>query len=547
MKRARRPRILFHAFALLVLVSWRTAVADEPDRLSPPIVWRTPDGLYAAPIHATLLPDGRVLCIGSQRDAFDPSQATFADKIAFVFEPPPLGQPAPKEIVVTPLAPNLEADPFVEWPIYVQDDLVCSGHTIDAWGRVFTAGGTRFVADLQQGTVVVLGIPYGTITDGERWGRTKEMAGVGASGMPGRWYPTCTRLADGRILVTGGFSAVDPPLPFPSVEVFDPVAKSYQVLAGQKQTPFEIFNSDYTHVFVTPSGFGPFDTVMIGEFGLPYLFSTALGQFVGPGPQRPSAAATPNLGASSVLLPIRLVDGKWGYANGSFLVAGGDGGSIAGLSADVFDPAAGTWSFHRFLGSKRHHPSTVLLPDARVLVVAGHDDQGSPEVRRALYIDPKNGFSVEPGRSFDDAVRGYHSVTLLLPDGRVLVGGGQDGQTFLTTERPDFRLLAPSYVAADRPQIAGVPGDVQRGVPFAFLADRPLQEVAIVGLGSMTHSFDTSQRHVQLAIVDQAHLPGGVVVWAVVPDERAAPPGPYLLFGIDDQRIPSEGSLVGVH
>ncbi|MDQ3974623.1 MAG: galactose oxidase early set domain-containing protein [Actinomycetota bacterium] len=65
--------------------------------------------------------------------------------------------------------------------------------------------------------------------------------------------------------------------------------------------------------------------------------------------------------------------------------------------------------------------------------------------------------------------------------------------------------------------------------------------VALLRAGSCTHSFNSDQRHVALAIV--ARGPATLTVQAP-PNGNVAPPGHYLLFVLNGDGVPSEGRFV---
>ena len=87
------------------------------------------------------------------------------------------------------------------------------------------------------------------------------MLAPGERNLHGRWYGTATRLADGRVLITGGFDIVgafvdEEVVPGTqahniSVEAFNPRAPANprQLLSDARATPANIFNADYSHVF----------------------------------------------------------------------------------------------------------------------------------------------------------------------------------------------------------------------------------------------------------------------------------------------------------
>jgi hypothetical protein len=258
--------------------------------------------------------------------------------------------------------------------------------------------------------------------------------------------------------------------------------------------------------------------------------------------------SAPDNGASSVMLPIRRTDGEWGYSNGSVLVAGGAADTPFARAVDIFDPV--TWSWHPTIdaGVARHDPSTVLLPDGRVLIVGGIGS--SSDVRHAAYVDPTDGMAYSLGATDSGQIRGYHNIALLLPNGSVLVGGGRGLDTDATFEKPTIRFYYPHYMFVPRPVISATRARLTYGDPFTIDVDtsRVPSELVLMGLGAMTHSFDADQRSIQLRL-RSVSLVGQDRYRAVgvgPAGGRVAPPGYYMLFVLDDQRIPSPARIVWV-
>jgi hypothetical protein len=77
--------------------------------------------------------------------------------------------------------------------------------------------------------------------------------------------------------------------------------------------------------------------------------------------------------------------------NGKVLVAGGTGSSFALASAQLYDPASGTWSPTGSMVSARTGHTATLLSNNKVLVAGGLGTSGPR--RDAEIYDP----SVEPG------------------------------------------------------------------------------------------------------------------------------------------------------
>lgn len=527
-------------------------VPSEPDQWSAPITWTTDDGWFASAIHSTLLPDGRILFIGYERDQADAALATQQRKSAFVMLPHALGQALPAAEVIQHITEPVDADGQLFGQYLVFDDLFCSGHTLTADGTFFSAGGTRYIIDAFTNQLLVTGLPYATVSDGNQWLRVPSPMTIAASlDDPARWYPTCTRLPDRRIMVTSGLDLVHPiALVNKSVEAFDPATGQWQVVSPFGAPPDEIVNPDYTHPVVLPAPVGPFDVLMFGGAGVPVLMtSQGIASWLKVPVPRPGSepGQTPNAGASTAPLPIRIHDGEWGYLNGSVLIAGGEHDTAHITAVDVFDPRQAAWAPKLDTQVARHHPTAVVLPTGQVLLVGGDNTIGDTSVRRNGYVDPRHGFKLSLGLDASQEARGYHHVALLLPDGRVLVGGGRDAVTGEDSERVTFRYYSPAYLSKPRPRITAAPAAIAYGQPL-FIGSQGKRpgEVVLMSLGSMTHSFDANQRYVQLAMPNIVNTAAGdYQITAVAPaSPQVAPPGWYMLFVLDRDLVPSKATLV---
>ena len=114
--------------------------------------------------------------------------------------------------------------------------------------------------------------------------------------------------------------------------------------------------------------------------------------------------------------------------NGKVLVAGGSNdNSLA--SAELYDPASGTWTTTGSLANARYFHTATLLPNGKVLVAGGYS-AGSYLASAELY-DPASGTWTATG-SLADARR-FHTATLL-PNGKVLVAGGSGGGYLASAE-----------------------------------------------------------------------------------------------------------------
>ena len=136
---------------------------------------------------------------------------------------------------------------------------------------------------------------------------------------------------------------------------------------------------------------------------------------------------------------------------GQILVVGGDTvqpGMLASAtnSVELFDPATNLWRAGAAASLGREHHTATVLPDGRVLIVGGETtDPGSGQQRvlaSAELYDPRTN-SWSPVNDLGRPRVG-HTATVL-PDGRVVVSGGEtlaaDGQRDVT---PAVEIFDPS-------------------------------------------------------------------------------------------------------
>jgi hypothetical protein len=131
--------------------------------------------------------------------------------------------------------------------------------------------------------------------------------------------------------------------------------------------------------------------------------------------------------------------------NGKILVAGGynvSGNRFTTLdSAELYDPATGTWSLTGNLNIPRTDHAAALLPNGKVLVAGGYIYGSVPPVslNSAELYDPTTGtWSVTANLG---TPRRAHTATLL-PNGKVLVAGGDNQGTLASAELFTFNTAS---------------------------------------------------------------------------------------------------------
>ena len=406
-------------------------------------------------------------------------------------------------------------------------DLFCSGHAWLADGRLCVAGGA----------------PNGSVNSTHIFDPAAETwtaAGVAANMARARWYPTLLTLPDGRILAVSGLSGTAP------IEIYDAAANTWTVVAGGDRDFPELYPSLHLlpsgDVFYSRAGWASASGTQTA-----YLrFSAAnAGSWTNLGQQqfydRQEGTAVLQIDAT-VTPPAATIT----------IIGGGVSGPATSRnpqSAERIDVTrlspAPAWQRNppADMAFPRTNVSGVLLPDGTILAVGGQRNgkwsaDPQPVLPAEIYHPATNKWASTAPMAHP---RQYHSIAVLLPDGRVLTAGGVDptqggaparDQRYLEVFTPSYLLRGP------RPTITAAPASVTYGATLDI--DTPeaggIDSVALVRPCAMTHHTDAGQRYVRLPITGRD--PGRIHVQAPA-DGNIAPPGYYMLFILDAAGVPS--------
>lgn len=463
-----------------------------------------------SPIHAAVLPTGSILSYGTGTDTSDPAQRLRA----FEFDSwsPKLG---------------LGASAHELTPTGINTNVFCSAQVVMTDGNVLITGGDKQPQGPTNTDIRFDGIRAATLYD-----TGNHMVSKLPRMSRRRWYPTIVTLESGAQLVLGGRaenqtedgSSIVPNLP----EVYSPFLGTWKQLRGARSGDYYRSSWFYPRAFLTTHGV---IVLSHGSSTIYRLTTSNQGSFTDIGKSPAS------FGSTAPALPIAM------YRPDKVLAMGRNGliHTFDFVQSEPVVKAVNQPSGIRFWGNM------TVMADGKVLLVGGSRER--QELDTAVHFgeiwDPETDTWQTTASSIAQHARLYHSVSLLLPDASVMVGGGGPPGPVINQ---NAEIYYPPYLfkkdgsgeLANRPVIENI-GTLAYGETINVVMKNsvPVSRVTLVRAGSTTHSFDSSQRFMDLDFTQSA-----AVLDVSVPQERhKAPPGLYMVFVFDEHGVPSEAHL----
>lgn len=189
----------------------------------------------------------------------------------------------------------------------------------------------------------------------------------------------------------------------------------------------------------------------------------------------------------------------------------------------------------------RFHVNAVLLPDRTVFISGGNgtnEDAPTAVLESEIYHPDTNTWSLAAKAL---AARMYHSIALLLPDGRVLAAGSNPNRR---DDELRMEIFHPPYLfKGPRPFIESAPVEVLYGSTITIHTPQAddIKWVELIRPMATTHSCEAGQRIVDLPFKrgDFCHIRA-----EVTREQNIAPPGWYMLFIVDKNGVPSVAKWV---
>ena len=346
-----------------------------------------------------------------------------------------------------------------------------------------------------------------------------------------RWYPTLVQLANGELLAIGG-GGLQNPVRTATSEICDPRTMTWSpagnIAIGNEVSPVVLLpNGEVLMTHRPPQRFDPETRTW-----------RAAADFV----QSNRTPDGDHADHEVVAMP-----------DGAVVAIGyrpyGPAPSSASI-VEIYDPARDRWRRGPTLAPLRSRPSIVLLPDKRVLALGGYKEEHDPTPTNAWgYMAVADLFDAvrESWRRLEpmSVAREYHAVPILIPDGRVVVIGGE-GMPGVEPDTNVIEVFEPPYLfRGPRPEVRNLSSTtLRRGgtVSFDVTNTSTPTSVILIGTAARTHFMDSGNaRPIELPFVQN-----GTRVTVTIPKEaEAAPLGHYMLFVMVDD-IPSVATIVKV-
>jgi hypothetical protein len=360
---------------------------------------------------------------------------------------------------------------------------------------------------------------------------TKKLTRSPLQMLLGRWYPTVITLASGELLVLGGIDENKEAVVTP--ELWNPET-GWQLLTGAASSDLysKLNGWNYPWGFVAPDG----RVFVAGR--------RALMWYVDPKNDRNVIAGNRGDGVTR----------DWGsavmYDTGKILVLGGGRTPVnTAVTIDINgnNPVSTPTDSMAFA---RKFQNATLLADGTIFVnggSSGSTNSMTTVVYDSEIWDPETEQWKLGARA--SRPRMYHSTALLLPNGTVVTMGGDRP---IPARNFNAEIYYPPYLfkkdgsgeLAPRPSITHVDElnyDASFNVDFSGAAD--VSRVVLIRTGSVTHSFNSDQRFLELDFSKS----GNSLTVQVPEKPELAPPGYYMLFIFDEDGVPSEAKIVSLY
>jgi hypothetical protein len=456
------------------------------------------------PIAMMLMPDGRIFAYGTDTDGEQGAKLHYA--------------------VWNPLA-GIGASAFETLPNTTNTDVFCAAQAlIPGTGHALLIGGDATVKGERN-----YGNNHVNIFNPNADALVRQSKNMAFK----RWYGTAVTLANGEHAILGGRSNkywVGPSTYSSIPEVRAKNGNWRSLTTASSDYAYGEFGGDswfYPRAWVNPQG----NLFILSHFGLMHKLDTS-------GTGTLTRYATKTLSSNYTLPSVMFAPGRiLSLRNNRAAIVF----NINGTGEPVVSSAG-------FLTKDRQHSNATVLADGQVWVNGGSTTGNSKAgmVLTSELWNPATGKWTTTASA--STARLYHSVSVLLPDGSVITGGGgAEGPL----KQLNGEIYYPPYLYkkdgsgefAFRPEIIDAPtAMIGWNEDFSIQADERIARVTLVRVGAVTHSFNSETRFFNLSF----SRTGNIVTARSPQTANLAPPGFYLLFVWNAEKVPSIARMIEI-
>jgi hypothetical protein len=380
----------------------------------------------------------------------------------------------------------------------------CAGFVVLPDNRVLLNGGHLITGDKYGLTSTNI---YNPTTN--TWTTSGNMAQA-------RWYPSTLMLGDGRLVTMGG--SITPTTTATIPEIYN-VSSGVWTQMGTAAT--------------NPDNIGLYPKINLLPSGKVFWMNAGHGSKL----FDPNSGTWTNLGANSnpLFTSVQYLPGKImgaGYGNYTNII-------------DLNQPMPIYWNAKQPMAYSRYNLNLTILPDGKVLATGGSNNNSnldSSAVLPAELWDPvTQTWTLLPSMA---TPRMYHSIAMLMQDGRVLVAGG--GRSGSLTNYLNAEFYSPAYLfKGARPTITYAPAQAPNGANITVLTPdaNSITKAVLIPNPNVTHAVNFNSRYIPLTFTKND---SGRLTVQIPSNTNLVTPGFYMLFLVNSNGVPSVAPIIKI-
>jgi hypothetical protein len=380
----------------------------------------------------------------------------------------------------------------------------CAGFVVLPDNRVLLNGGHLITGDNYGLTSTNI---YNPATN--TWSTSGNMAQA-------RWYPTTLMLADGRLLTMGG--SITPITTATIPEIYN-VSSGVWTQMGNAST--------------NPSTIGLYPKLHLLPSGKVFWINAGHGSKV----FDPNSGTWSDLGGGSnpLYTSVQYLPGK--------ILGAGYGNYTNTIDLNPNPPVY--WNVRQPMAYARYNLNLTILADGKVLATGGSNNNSNLDASAVLPAelwDPAtNTWTLLPSMA---TPRMYHSMAMLLPDGRVVVAGG--GRSGSLTNYLNAEFYSPPYLfKGARPTITYAPSQAPNGANITVLTPdaNSITKAALIPNPNVTHAVNFNSRYIPLTFTKND---SGRLTVQIPSNGNLVTPGFYMLFLLNSNGVPAVAPIIKI-